>query len=223
MRAAAALGALCIVSVTGVVLSQAGTMRAGLNHFSPGTPALAEEVNENFAQLYDWIVGKVGAVGTSGVQTSELTVTGNVTTGGALTVTGNVGTGGALTVTGNVTTGGDYLTTSINGQVEVSNDFAFRDTGDSWLRLRQGANSDVYSDLAVGNLSVGGVVSGLTATLTGCAWVADDIEAEGSIVYLDRQNNLNCPANKVMTQFDVANTGGFTYRMSYYCCFITVQ
>ena len=106
----------------------------------------------------------------------------------------------------------------------MSNDFAFRDTGDSWLRLRRGPNSNTYADLAINQLWVGGDVVGLTATLTNCAWVSDANEVDGgTLVYLDRANNLACPANKVMTEWDVANAGGGYYRMSYRCCSITVR
>ena len=39
-----------------------------------------------------------------------------------------------------------------------SNDFAFRDTGDTWLRLRKGIGSDSYRDLAVQRLYAGGSI-----------------------------------------------------------------
>jgi hypothetical protein len=65
---------------------------------------------------------------------------------GSLTVNGNTQVNGSVNATGSVGI------SSADGQLAPSRDYAFRDTGDSWLRLRSGLNSSTYSDLAVGQL-----------------------------------------------------------------------
>lgn len=57
--------------------------------FNAGAPALASQVNANFAQLQSWLEQKVGPVGSN-----------NVSVGGTATVTGNTTLGANLTVTG---------------------------------------------------------------------------------------------------------------------------
>jgi len=57
----------------------------------------------------------------------------------------NVYAGGDLTVAG-----GDILISSADGQIGVSSNFAFRDTGDTWLRLNTAPGGSTYADLAVG-------------------------------------------------------------------------
>lgn len=79
-------------------------------------------------------------------EASDLVVSGSLTVGGPVTAT-------------SVTSNGDIRNMSPDGQVAPSTDFAFRDTGDTWLRLRRGAGSNVYADLAVGRLSAGSDVS----------------------------------------------------------------
>tara|TARA_Y100000310_G_C20701283_1_gene830140 strand:- start:2198 stop:2701 length:504 start_codon:yes stop_codon:yes gene_type:complete len=75
-----------------------------------------------------------------------------------------------------------------------------------------------------GNLRVDGAVEGLTATTTGCEWVRDSCEVDGgALIFLDRANNLNCPANKFLVQFDVVNCDNGDYRMDYQCCGIAVS
>ncbi len=72
-------------------------------------------------------------------------------------VSGNVGVGVApprakLDVGGSVLTRGDVRNTNPDGQIGVSSGFAFCDTGDNWLRLRAGPDSQTYADLAVNHL-----------------------------------------------------------------------
>jgi len=98
---------------------------SGLICFGDATPAKASEVNLNFKTLKDWIEQKVGSVGSV-----------NITT------------------TGTVTTGGSIANISADGALGVSADKAFRDTGDSWLRLNTSTSSGTYADLAVGKLWV---------------------------------------------------------------------
>jgi hypothetical protein len=57
--------------------------------FAPDTPALASNVNWNFAQLKEWLEQKVGTSGTAAVtMTSTLNVTGQATLTGGASVTG---------------------------------------------------------------------------------------------------------------------------------------
>ncbi len=93
------------------------------------------------------------------------------------------------------------------------------------------SDASVGRDLSVGRnvtiagtLAVTGDVTGLTVTLTDCAWVVDDCRGDGSaIVYLDRANGIACPANKVMVDWNVRNCGGNTFEMSYNCCALQVR
>lgn len=105
---------------------------AQLVTFTPDTPAVASEVNANFAQLRTWIEQKVGTVGSNAITTGAVTaasvnssgavsaasvsssgavtaasatLTGALQTG-SLTVAGNAAVGGTLTVTGLATLNG---------------------------------------------------------------------------------------------------------------------
>lgn len=87
--------------------------------FSPNQPAAASEVNQNFAQLKEWLEAKVGTAGaavavntpaafSAGVTTTTLTSTGaanlgsTLNVGSTLTVAGQVTANGGLTVAGTV-------------------------------------------------------------------------------------------------------------------------
>lgn len=74
-------------------------------------------------------------------EASDLVVAGSLTVEGPITAS-------------SLTTTGDIRSTAVDGQLAVTSNFAFRDTGDTWLRLRTGAFSDAYADLAVGQLWV---------------------------------------------------------------------
>ena len=97
-------------------------------------------------------------------------------------------------------------------------------------KLRVGGSASVASNLTVngnlhtkGTLRVDGNVTGLSATLTSCAWVNDRCETSGSTIYLDRGNNVACPANKVLVDWNVDNCGGGKYKLKFNCCAITVK
>jgi hypothetical protein len=60
-----------------------------------------------------------------------------------------------------------------------------------------------------------------SVSLTSCAWYADACELDGGyIIYLDRANDLGCPAGQVLVDWNVYNCGGDpgTYRLEFYCC-----
>ena len=72
---------------------------------------------------------------------------------------GNFASSGiTIETNGDVTFSNDINIAASNGEIGISNDFAFRDTGDSWLRLRKGVGSNSYGDLAVQRLYAGGSV-----------------------------------------------------------------
>ncbi|QQS44667.1 hypothetical protein IPM65_03660 [Candidatus Roizmanbacteria bacterium] len=48
-----------------------------------------------------------------------------------------------------------------DGELGASANFVFRDTGDSWLRLRTASGGSTYADLAVGDLNVAGNITAL--------------------------------------------------------------
>jgi hypothetical protein len=73
-------------------------------------------------------------------------------------------------------------------------------------------------------MRVDGNVTGLTATLKNCGWIADKCEIDGGgLIFLDRGANIACPANKVLTDWNVVNCGNGLYRLQFYCCLISVQ
>jgi len=99
----------------------------------------------------------------------------------------------------------------VNGAVDVTGPVGI--TGDTTM---------------TGTLDVTGAVTGLTATLTACEDIVDNYEQaggnqEGQLRYLDRMNNLSCPANKVLTDWNVVSQAPNSYRMSFTCCAMSVQ
>ena len=67
-------------------------------------------------------------------------------------------------------------------------------------------------------------VTGLTVTTTDCENVVDNqCEVAGNTQFLDRMNNIECPANKVMVDWDIINCGSTLYRGSFRCCSLTVR
>lgn len=92
----------------------------------------------------------------------------------------------------------------------------------------RGTNADVViqggSTTINDPLIVNGTVTGLTATRTNCEEVSDACETAGdSVVFLDRMNNLTCPNNKFLTDWNILNCGGNAYSAVFTCCAITVQ
>jgi cytoskeletal protein CcmA (bactofilin family) len=148
------------------------------------------------------VAGQVGINDSS--PSAELDVTGDTRLDGALTVTGSIDVGGDSTVTGD---------SGVDGAMTV--------TGHTQLDSTLTVAGDAQVD---GALTVTGNVTGLSVSLTGCAWVEDDCETDGTeLVYLDRANNLTCPSNQVLTDWNVENCGGGEFRMRFYCCSLTVQ
>lgn len=91
----------------------------------------------------------------------------------------------------------------------------------------RGTNADVTiaaAQTTVNNpLVVNNDVSGLTATTTNCENVTDNCEQSGPVYYLDRMNNLSCPANKVLVDWNINNCGGDRYQAVFRCCSLTVR
>ncbi len=82
----------------------------------------------------------------------------------------NIYTPDTLTV-GSLMSNGDIRNTAANGQLGASANFVFRDTGDSWLRLRNASGSSTYADMALGNVYAAG-----TGTLGGISGTDQTIE-----------------------------------------------
>lgn len=91
-RRLALLAAAVVATLAGLsALAANGSCPNGMPVcFVPDSPALADEVNLNFAQLKEWLEAKVGGVGAAGITTTSLTATTlsatNATVTGALTV-----------------------------------------------------------------------------------------------------------------------------------------
>lgn len=102
--------------------------------FSADTPALASEVNTNFAQLKEWLELKVGPVDGGTVSGSSASFTGNATvsgqaTVGSLTASGQ-GTVGTLTVQG---------ASQLNGDVTLSQTARVRIQATGWCDCEFGS------------------------------------------------------------------------------------
>ncbi|MBI5497403.1 MAG: hypothetical protein HY904_20480 [Deltaproteobacteria bacterium] len=127
----------------------------------------------------------------------------------------------ALSVTGNLSVaGGTIANTAADGQVAVSQNFAFRDTGDTWLRLRTGPNSETYADLAVNKLWLGGELQawgGITMPHT-CRNLSTTCNSSGGgeLVYLDRHSPA-CSDDEAMVSWHLSTCPG-GIRVDYRCC-----
>jgi hypothetical protein len=125
--AAVVLAVLVVVGLYSAVRAADGKCPNRLPFcFNSKDPARAADVNQNFSQVLEWLEQKVGPVGTTGV-----VVDGNLSVKGTNVV-----------VAGNLSAKG----------LEITDGYALRNTGDTWLRLTKGAGSDSYADLAVGRL-----------------------------------------------------------------------
>jgi hypothetical protein len=131
------------------------TLPAPLVTFCAGDPARAAQVNGNFQQLVDWIVAKVGAVGTPGVSTTSVTSNAYTPRYAAWDTLGT-GEGGAAIYND----GSDYKELMVVGN---------NSAGSAGGRRRVGLFDDVavHGDLTVdrnlavrGGLAVDGMVSG---------------------------------------------------------------
>jgi hypothetical protein len=81
-----------VVFKAGVLWSKPEDCAEGLVCFAEKTPAKAAEVNQNFKKLHDWVVAKVGAVGTAGISVGSANITDvkseSITVGGPLKLSG---------------------------------------------------------------------------------------------------------------------------------------
>lgn len=104
-----------------------------------------------------------------------------------------------------------------------------------WIEQKVGTVGEKNVSVS-GDLSVAGDVSGLTVTWGQCDWYIDtdwvdtdpyDCEDQGNgLIYLDRMNNLECPENRVLVDWDVDNCtppGDSKYQMKFRCCTLTVR
>jgi hypothetical protein len=151
-RAGALVAGLSMLLGVSGVLAADGACPNGLPFcFGPGTPARAGEINTNFAQLLEWLEAKTGPV-----ESDDLTVHGNASIEGDLTVRAPGGQP-LLTLSGQTPGAPKLSMPSANATLGLSQDFAFFDTGDNWLRMRNAAGTS-YADLAVRDLWVDGTV-----------------------------------------------------------------
>ena len=148
-------------------LAVVGTVAfAQLTTFTPDSPALASEVNGNFATLKTWLEQKVGTVGTNNITTAGSMSAGSVSAG-AITGTGAVTgaslvTGGNLNVSGDSALGASGRTLTINGTVNsfgtsqsLSVNTQYTTGSDGFLVVHVEATGTCNSGL----VSIGGVIN----------------------------------------------------------------
>lgn len=135
---------------------------AAAKHFSVSGRLVAGVIAPPYA---DWNSLGTGAGGAAIYNDSNgyksLMIAGNNSAGGVrkVSVWDDLAVNGTASLTGGLSAGGDIIKRGTTGQVAVSDNFAFRDTTDSWLRLRTGPNSESYADLALQNLWIGGSIT----------------------------------------------------------------
>ncbi len=152
LRGGALVAGLSVLLGVSGVLAADGACPNGLPFcFGAGTPARASEINQNFAQLREWLEAKTGSV-----ESGDLTVHGNASIDGDLTVRSRDGQP-LLALSGQNPGAPRLSMPTANGTLSLSQDFAFFDTGDNWLRMRNAAGN-AYADLAVRDLWVDGTV-----------------------------------------------------------------
>ncbi len=98
-RRAFTLGAVALAAFAGVALASTPCANGVPFCFAPNEPALASEINSNFAALKTWLEAKVGPTGTLATPSGDIT-TGRVVTAGVAPAYQNwntfvVGAGGA--------------------------------------------------------------------------------------------------------------------------------
>ena len=108
-RRLAAVTSALLVSLGGIAWAANGNCPNGLPFcFAPNTAAKAAEVNQNFAQLKEWIEQKVGPTTSADVTTAGATTTAKLTVNGLTTVTGDLDANQA-TVRGQLSVSGDLV------------------------------------------------------------------------------------------------------------------
>lgn len=139
------VGVVVCLLVVGRALAADGSCPNGLPFcFAADTPAQAAQVNQNFAQLKEWLEAKVGAVGAGVTIAGPMTVSGTLSAGG-LSTTGAVSAGslsasgaasvgagltvtGGVGVTGNVVASGNVMGAGLQvscGKASAGNGFQF--------------------------------------------------------------------------------------------------
>lgn len=117
-------------------LSQAAAFPLSLITFSANTPAVASQVNSNFATLKNGVEyvktqteSKVGALGSNGVQARSLNVSGNANVIGYTLLSGGAAITSGATITGDTTVNGNTTlngTTTIAGNLNVTGELSSR-------------------------------------------------------------------------------------------------
>ncbi len=87
-RAWVALTSVCVAGLGGVAFAASPPCTNGIPFcFQANSPALATEMNTNFAQLKTWLEAKTGGTGTAAAPSRDISTPGNIT-GAKLTATG---------------------------------------------------------------------------------------------------------------------------------------
>lgn len=120
LRLALIVSCAVFASMGGVAWAANGECPNGLPFcFVANSPALASEVNQNFAQLKEWLETKVGSVGAANVVSSSVNVTGNATVNGQLAA-GSANVTGGLSVAGVATVATLVANSSISTNGDVN-------------------------------------------------------------------------------------------------------
>lgn len=182
------------VSVSAVVLAMgAGTALAANGNcpnalpfcFQADTPAIAGQVNQNFAQLKEWMEAKVGPVTSTAATTNALTVNGAETVNGSSSITGTLTAGPFLpsyAAWGTTGAGGAAITND-NGVYKAL--MVVGNTSAGGARKVK-----LYDDVAVANsLTVGGVGGNVPFNCV--------IRSNGGNSGAASSYNVGCAANEI--------------------------
>lgn len=116
---------------------------------------------------------------------------------------GSLSVGGDAWLDGDVEVGGDLLKTSADGQLGVSADKVFRDTGDDWVHLNDGPGSTDLANFAAGQIRAAGHLRA-ASTLR----VEGDAQVDGKL--LRNEYQTSCAPGR----------DGYTFA---YCCRLHVR
>lgn len=179
------LGLVVVVATMGSALAANGNCPNGLPFcFAANAPAKASEVNHNFAQVKEWIEGKVGPVGAAVSVPSAAAFANNVS------VTGSVGSA-TLSTSGNTTIGG---TLQVNNGTNLYNGLNVV----SGLSIVNGIQVSCINGLAGNtfpicctiNVRTGATACRATSSWTGGVWSA--VTAPFASTGVDGHFSLSC-------------------------------
>lgn len=200
------------------------TLPAPLVTFCPDTPALASEVNDNFAGVVGFITSKVGAVASPDVTTRDISAR-NITT------TGTVTTPTATVTTANLTSAvfGSQTRQHVNLYgtqygigIQSSTLYARTGGGFAWYlngshhndQWNSGGGSSLMTLDSAGNLTAAGQLAAGSIRQANCAWGARGPHWNDDSSY----HTVYCPPGKHMAGWQCKANGYLDGDCAAYCC-----